>query len=256
VVQGLLSWQLGPSSSVNRQPTKGAQNSVVQGLWSLQSIGGPLTHEPKLHWSGAVHGFPSLQGAVLKLPEQKPKLQLSGPVQGFPSLHGAVLLVPAHDPNVHWSLLVHALLSSHGVLLKTTKQPLAELQRSSVQGLPSSQTIGTPPPHTPPEHVVPTMQASPLRQGSVLSACAQTNAPPAELQMSVVQTLPSSQTGWHVAVQQEPGVPFAAPSSHCSPPPVTPSPQTAHVKSRELAMSRAPSVPAFQKSLLASLDGG
>src|SRR5215813_5354245 len=134
VVHGLLSSQWIPSSFVTTQPTNGWQNSVVQGLWSLQSRAPPPWQDPNVQWSLIVHGFPSSHGLVLNVP-------------------------PKQEPKLQWSLSVHALWSSHGALLKLVKQPTAESHPSSVHGLWSSQTRGVPPPQTPPEQVVPTMHA-------------------------------------------------------------------------------------------------
>ena len=49
---------------------------------------------------------------------------------------------------------------------------------------------------------------------------------PAPSQVPPEQELPEA-ANWHVAVQHDAGVPFATPSSHCSDPPTSPSPQLA-----------------------------
>ena len=46
---------------------------------------------------------------------------------------------PLHDPPLQVSLVVQALPSVHGALLLAYAQPVAGLQASSVQGLPSVQ---------------------------------------------------------------------------------------------------------------------
>src|SRR5438876_4142937 len=112
-----------------------------------------------------VHVLPSSQLGAAP-PTHVPPLQVSPVVQAFPSLQGLELLVCV--------------------------QPVAELQPSVVQTLPSSQLGGAPPTHVPPLQVSPVVQAFPSLQGLVLLACVQ---PVAELQPSVVQTLPSSQLG-------------------------------------------------------------
>jgi len=69
-------------------------------------------------------------------------------------------------------------------------QPMAGLQESLVQGLPSSQLGAAPPTHTPPLQVSLVVQALPSSHGFVLGTCLQ---PVAESQESVVQGLLSLQ---------------------------------------------------------------
>ena len=61
--------------------------------------------------------------------------------------------VPAQTPLEQTSPIVQTLLSSQGFEFATCVHPLAGLQLSSVQGLPSLQSTGAPPMQTPPEQV-------------------------------------------------------------------------------------------------------
>ena len=171
-------------------------------------------------------------------------LQLSS-VQTLPSSQfgGAP---PTHDPSAQVSAVVHALPSLHGAVLFVLTQPLAGLQLSSVQPLPSSQLGGAPGTHAPAEHVSSTVQALSSLHGAVLFVC--TQPPLSGLQLSLVQglssshgsgaplqlfapsqtslmvhTLPSSQevpdgSGLHVVEQQLGNVPLSSPSSQVSVP--------------------------------------
>src|SRR5438876_4045309 len=123
------------------------------------------------------------------LPQQRPLWQVSVCVQALPAVQGAVLLVWTH--------------------------PVAGLQLSSVQGLPSLQLGAGPPTQLPPLQVSLVVQALPSLHGSVLLVCVH---PVAGLQPSVVQTLPSSQLGGGPPTQLPPlqvsAVVQAFPSSH------------------------------------------
>jgi hypothetical protein len=120
-----------------------------------------------------------------------PPLQLSPVVQGFPSSHGLVLFVKAQTP-------------------------VAGLQLSVVQALPSVQTIAVPGLHRPPLHVSPMVQASPSLHGLVLWL--KTQLPVTGLQLSVVQGSLSSQgdcvPGLHAPPPQVSPTVQALPSSH------------------------------------------
>src|SRR5439155_805055 len=97
---------------------------------------------------------------------------------------------PTHLPPLHLSLVVQAFPSLHGAVLFVWKQPVAGLQVSSVQTLPSSQLSAGPPTQPPLLQVSLVVQALPSLQGAVLAVWTQ---PPAASHVSVVQTLPSSQ---------------------------------------------------------------
>jgi hypothetical protein len=88
-------------------------------------------------------------------------------VQTLPSsqLGGAP---PAQTPPAQVSLVVQALPSSQGAVLLVCVQPVAGLQASSVQTLPSSQLGGDPPTHTPAEQVSLIVQALPSLHEAVL----------------------------------------------------------------------------------------
>src|SRR5205807_2570107 len=90
------------------------------------------------------------------------------------------------------SLVVHALPSSHGLVLLVCTQPVCVLHVSVVQTLPSSQLGAGPPTHVPLAQVSLVVHAFPSLHGLVLLVCTQ---PVWVLQLSVVQTLPSSQLG-------------------------------------------------------------
>src|SRR3954467_12532239 len=83
--------------------------------------------------------------------------------------------------------------------------PLAGLQLSSVQTLPSLQFGGTEPTHTPPEHWSTVVHALPSLHGAVLLVFTQ---PLDGLQLSSVQPLPSLQFGG--------APPTHAPAAHVS----------------------------------------
>jgi hypothetical protein len=102
------------------------------------------------------------------------------------------------EPPEHTSPTVQALPSSQSALFGEVVQPLAGLQESSVQALPSLQASGAPEAQLPAEHVSPLVQASPSLQGAVLGAATQ---PLAGLQESSVQALPSLQASGAPVVQ-------------------------------------------------------
>jgi hypothetical protein len=79
---------------------------------------------------------------------------------------------------------VHALLSVHKAALATNAQPLAGLQLSSVQGLPSLQVAVAPGLQAPVLQVSPKVHKLPSLHGAVLAADLQ---PPEESHVSVVQ---------------------------------------------------------------------
>ena len=82
--------------------------------------------------------------------------------------------------------------SSQGAVLNAVSQPLPASQLSSVHTSPSSQSGAAPPTHDPPEQVSFVVQALPSSHDAVLLLFTQ---PEPESQVSVVQTLPSSQSG-------------------------------------------------------------
>jgi hypothetical protein len=110
-------------------------------------------------------------------------------VQIFPSSQfggGPATQVPPEQV----SLVVHLFWSSHDAVLLVYTQPAVGLQLSSVHTLPSLQFRCGPPTHAPPAQVSPVVQAFWSLHDAVLLVCTQ---PLAELQLSSVHTLPSSQ---------------------------------------------------------------
>jgi hypothetical protein len=70
------------------QPLDGLQLSSVQTLPSLQSGGGPPTHDPLAQVSLVVQALPSLHGAVLLVCTQPVWGSHESSVHGLPSSHG------------------------------------------------------------------------------------------------------------------------------------------------------------------------
>src|SRR6266849_1679369 len=173
------------------QPVAGLHESSVQTLLSLQLGGDPPTHEPRAQVSLVVQAFPSLHGLVLLVCTQPVTgLQLSS-VQTLLSLQLAAG-PPTHAPAAQVSLVVQAFPSLQGLVLLMWVHPLAGLQASVVQTFPSSQLGAGPPTQVPPLQVSLVVQAFPSLQGLELLVCTQ---PVAGLQLSSVQTFPSSQLG-------------------------------------------------------------
>jgi hypothetical protein len=196
------------------QPEDGLQESSVHGLLSLQPSAGPPLQVPPPHVSAVVQAFPSLHGAVLLVCTQpEPGLQLS-------SVHGLLSLQPSAGPPLQVpppqvSFVVHAFPSLHGAVLLVWTQPEAGSHESVVHGLLSSQNTGPPGLHVPPPQVSFVVQAFPSLHGLVLLAWPQ---PVDGLQLSVVQTLPSSQFGagppWQLPPPHVSFVVHAFPSLH------------------------------------------
>ena len=134
---------------------------------------------------------------------------------------------PMHWPPEHVSAVVQALPSSHVEVLFVFTQPVAGLQVSVVQTLPSLQLGAGPPTQTPPAHVSGVVQALPSLQGAVFGVPpAQAPAPShvlPEMQTLLAQPWPAG-SNWQVGEQQSPAT--RLPSSHCSPRSRTPLPQT------------------------------
>jgi hypothetical protein len=123
----------------------GSQLSVVQGLASSHLAVLPATQAEAAHWLSLTHRLSAVQGAVLAVCWQAPVLgsQLSS-VQTLPSLQS--FCTPPQDPPLQVSALVQALPSSQLPLLNGAKMqvPLALVQLSAVQTLPSVQLIAAP----------------------------------------------------------------------------------------------------------------
>jgi hypothetical protein len=158
---------------------------VVQGFASLQSAATVQGWQPAIGvW---VQPLKALQESI---------------VHALPSLQSRV--APAvHTPAWHVSAPLHTVPSAHDVPFVTARftQPEAALQLSDVQTLPSLQLSGVPAVQTPPWqvsaplHTVASAHAVPLGRAVV-------KHPMIGSQLSVVQVLPSLQTGGVPAVQE------------------------------------------------------
>src|SRR6266481_4417480 len=172
------------------QPVASLQESVVQALPSSQFGAAPPAQLPPLHVSGVVHALPSSHGSVLlRCVHPVAGLQPSS-VQTLPSLQSSAG-PPWQLPPLQVSAVVQALLSLQGSVLLTCVHPVAGLQPSSVQTLPSLQFGGGPPTQLPPLQVSLVVQALSSSHGLVLLVCAH---PVAGLHVSLVQTLLSLQS--------------------------------------------------------------
>ncbi len=214
-VQGLLSVQ-GCVLATNAQPVAGSQPSSVQGLPSAHVAGEPPTHTPPAHTSPCVQKLPSSQGSVLATDAQPDPLAHASVVHGLPSSQpngspGTQLLL------TQTSFVVHALPSEQVAEFASDTQPEPTTQLSSVQGLPSLQTVGAPPTHAPSEHVSPCVHAFASSQGSAFGTAWQ---PLAGAQTSDVQGLPSLHTTvaplTHIASAHVSPVVHAFPSVHAA----------------------------------------
>ena len=149
------------------QPVAGLHESSVQPLESLQASAGPPAHAPPLQVSDVVQASPSLHGATLSVCMQPvPGMQESS-VQGLPSsqLNGDD---PAQAPPEQTSPVEQGSPSSQGAALFVWTQPIAVLQESSVQTLPSLQSRAAPPAHAPPLQVSDVVHAFPSLHAAVL----------------------------------------------------------------------------------------
>jgi len=102
----------------------------------------------------------------------------------------AHVVVPLQTPAAHVSPPLQPLLSLHGAVLFVKTQPLLASQLSLVQTLPSLQAMTAPALQVPAAQTSPPVQTLPSLQEAVLLLWVQ---PLAALQLSSVQTLPSSQ---------------------------------------------------------------
>ena len=154
----------------------------------------PPTQDPPWQASFVVQAFPSSQALLLSVWVQPEAGSQASSVQGLLSLQSAAdVSVPTHDPPLQASPVVQAFPSSQAALLFVLKQPELGSQRSSVQGLLSLQSVAdvSTPPHVPPVHTSPVVQAFPSLHELELLAWTQ---PEAGSQLSSVHALLSSQT--------------------------------------------------------------
>jgi hypothetical protein len=194
------------------QPVSGSQKSFVQAFPSPQTGGGPPTQTPPEQTSPVVQALPSLHALVLLVNTQPCAALQVSVVHSFPSLQvgGGP---PTHIPPEQVSFVVQALPSLQALALLTCTQPVAGLQESSVQPLPSSQLGGAPGTQAPPEQTSPTVQALPSLQAAELLVKTQT--PP--WHVSVVHGLPSLHGFAGHSMQPPIGVPPQAPPAQISP---------------------------------------
>jgi hypothetical protein len=104
--------------------------------------------------------------------------------------------------------VVQAFPSSQATVLLVQKHPLTVSQESSVQGLPSLQSVAPPPPHTPVAHISPVVQASPSSQATASRSVQVPGVGPSQAWQSfespapqvVSQHTPSTQLPvWHIS---------------------------------------------------------
>ena len=138
---------------VKTQPVAGSQLSVVQTLLSPHTRGAPGWHVPPVQTSLIVQAFPSEQAMALFVKTQPVAGLQASDVHTLVSLQ-TIAGPDRHVPKAQESPTVHALPSSHAFPLFVKAQPVAGLQLSVVQALPSSQLTGVPT-HTPSVHVSP-----------------------------------------------------------------------------------------------------
>lgn len=188
VVQALLSSQLA-ALAVLTHPVSRLQESLVQGLPSLQLSAPAPVHAPPAHTSPVVQALASLQGRALNLSEQPNFTSQLSSVQTLPSLQE--IATPAQLPAAHLSPLVQALPSSHTLALLLLMQlPVATSQLSVVQGLLSLQPFAAPGTQPLALQTSPTVHELPSVQGLALATWVH---PVSAAQASSVQTLPSLQ---------------------------------------------------------------
>jgi hypothetical protein len=124
---------------------------------------------PSLHASLVVHALLSVHGLLFaKWVHPVPGLHPSV-VHALRSSQSTGSLVQAFP--THRSLVVQAFASVHSasVLQQASTpvwvHPVADAQESTVQALPSSQSVGPPAPHVAPPHMSPVVQGSPSSHG-------------------------------------------------------------------------------------------
>jgi hypothetical protein len=149
------------------QPVAGLQASSVQRLASSQFGAAPPTQTPPAQVSVVVQALASSQGAELLVYVQPVAGEQPSVVHTLPSSQFGPA-PPTQVPPEQASPVVQALPSSQAVVLFAWVQPVAGLQASSVQTLPSSQFGGGPPAQAPPLHVSLVVQALPSLHGAVL----------------------------------------------------------------------------------------
>jgi len=166
-----------------------SQLSVVQTLPSSQLGAGPPTHKPALQVSLVVQAFPSSHAAMLSTYTHPDRASQLSSVHMFPSEQFSGT-EPKQAPALQVSTVVQLSPSSQLTALLLWLHPEADRHTSSVHRLPSSQFGGGPPTHTPALQLSLIVQRSPSAHSTLLFECMH---PEDGLQVSVVQTFPSSQ---------------------------------------------------------------
>ena len=217
VVQAFPSLQAVEFGVKTQSPVIGSQESVVQGLLSLQVFGVPA-HTPLVQISLIVQGFPSSHAALLKTWVQPVNGLQEAVVQTLLS-SGQVTCVPVQVPFEQLSFSVHALLSLQvPEFFGVCTHPVAGLQLSSVQALLSSQLSGVVPGlQVPFSQTSPVVQAFPSLQAAEFGV--KTQSPVIGSQESVVQGLLSLQVFGvpaHTPLEQTSLIVQGFPSSHAA----------------------------------------
>jgi hypothetical protein len=128
---------------VKTQPVAGLHVSVVHTLLSLQMAGEPGWHVPPPQVSSVVQASPSSQATVLFVKTHPDAGSHVSVVQGLSSLQTTA--VPGWQaPAPQVSPVVHALPSSQAIVLFVKTHPVAGLQVSLVQTLPSLHVTAPP----------------------------------------------------------------------------------------------------------------
>src|SRR2546425_1069885 len=240
--------QVFPSSQgavfgVFTQPLAGLQESSVQTFRSSQLGAGPPTHPPPAQVSAVVQALPSLPGAVCGGFTRRSGGSQEPSVQTLPSLQlGAG--PPTQTPPAQVSAVVQALPSLQGAVFGVFTQPVAGLQASSVQTLPSLQLGAGPPTQTPPAQVSAVVQALPSVQAAAVGVFPPPAAGPHQ---AAGRTLASLQLGAGPPTQTPPAhvsaVVQALPSLHAAtvgvPPPHTPAPSQVVAARHGVALGQA-----------------
>jgi hypothetical protein len=195
-VQALPSSQTEVLGACTHAPVCGSQESLVQGLPSLQPLAAPGLQAPPLQASPRVQALLSLQLAVLAGNAHLPLTQASS-VQTLLSLQSPAL----------------AQLPPQPVIGLNTQLPLAESHASLVHVSLSAQTLAAPALHDPPLHASPTLHASPSLHCAALALLL--HAAVAGSHVSVVHGLLSLHV-LAVPLWQEPP-PHTSPSLHALP---------------------------------------
>ena len=143
------------------QPPPLSHVSVVQGLLSSHGAGLVALHTPPVHVSPVVQALPSSHAAELAACWQPVFGSQLSSVHGLLSSQAFCVAPATHVPPAQLSPSVQRLSSLQSLPPGTPTQPKPALQVSSVQGLPSSQATGVPPPQTPAAQAPPTLHLLP-----------------------------------------------------------------------------------------------